>query len=229
MCSYNETSCEKWRKLPARISPGELPDEWHCSMNTWDTRFATCEAEEEERDEEPDKETDDVQPKDMNEKSKGFSRVIPRLAFTDGDRLGLVLLDGEGKHVTEEGYKKDDGHKDVRSFELENLDSYDALMIECGYKQGLEGKELTKERKKFQQALTKKRAKKVLSFTLVRYDDEGILGDNVGSTNKRRTTAKYKYTIRADDKYFAPFDELNIDDDRKPAAMETVMTASLQQ
>eukprot|EP00984_Skeletonema_dohrnii_P003198 scaffold1065_cov114-Skeletonema_dohrnii-CCMP3373.AAC.7 len=43
-------SCDKWRKLPANISPDELPHEWHCTMNTWDTRIATCDASEEEED-----------------------------------------------------------------------------------------------------------------------------------------------------------------------------------
>ena len=41
-------SCGKWRKLPANISPDTLPEEWHCSMITWDKYFATCAAAEEE-------------------------------------------------------------------------------------------------------------------------------------------------------------------------------------
>lgn len=41
------TTCGKWRKLPASISADSLPDEWYCTENTWDARFATCSAVEE--------------------------------------------------------------------------------------------------------------------------------------------------------------------------------------
>jgi len=40
--------CEKWRRLPARISPKDLPDVWYCSMNTWDPRSASCAIHEED-------------------------------------------------------------------------------------------------------------------------------------------------------------------------------------
>ncbi|KAL7473841.1 hypothetical protein ACHAXS_014361 [Conticribra weissflogii] len=36
--------CEKWRRLPPRISASDLPDVWYCSMNTWDINLATCTA-----------------------------------------------------------------------------------------------------------------------------------------------------------------------------------------
>ncbi|KAL9189654.1 hypothetical protein ACHAXT_009329 [Thalassiosira profunda] len=36
--------CEKWRRLPPRISAKDLPDVWYCSMNTWDINLATCTA-----------------------------------------------------------------------------------------------------------------------------------------------------------------------------------------
>ena len=36
--------CEKWRRLPPRISAADLPDVWYCSMNTWDINMATCTA-----------------------------------------------------------------------------------------------------------------------------------------------------------------------------------------
>lgn len=41
-------TCRKWRRLPPDISPESLPDRWLCSMNTWDTRFASCAADEED-------------------------------------------------------------------------------------------------------------------------------------------------------------------------------------
>jgi len=41
------TKCGKWRKLPASIAAASLPDEWYCTNNTWDVRFATCDAIEE--------------------------------------------------------------------------------------------------------------------------------------------------------------------------------------
>ena len=34
--------CEKWRRLPPRISADDLPDTWYCSMNTWDPVTASC-------------------------------------------------------------------------------------------------------------------------------------------------------------------------------------------
>ena len=40
-------SCEKWRKLPANVSPEDLPDKWYCNMNTWDVHLANCDADEE--------------------------------------------------------------------------------------------------------------------------------------------------------------------------------------
>lgn len=36
--------CQKWRRLPPRISAEDLPDVWYCSMNTWDINLATCTA-----------------------------------------------------------------------------------------------------------------------------------------------------------------------------------------
>ena len=33
------TTCGKWRKLPAGISAGSLPDEWYCKDNSWDARL----------------------------------------------------------------------------------------------------------------------------------------------------------------------------------------------
>jgi len=43
--------CRKWRRLPLDVDPESLPDLWVCSMNTWDPRFASCAAEEEDVDE----------------------------------------------------------------------------------------------------------------------------------------------------------------------------------
>ena len=45
--------CEKWRRLPPRISPEDLPDVWYCAMNTWDVNLATCTAVEEKHDANP--------------------------------------------------------------------------------------------------------------------------------------------------------------------------------
>ena len=39
--------CSKWRKAPAKIDTGSLPDQWHCALNTWDAAHASCEAAEE--------------------------------------------------------------------------------------------------------------------------------------------------------------------------------------
>ncbi|KAL3906261.1 MAG: hypothetical protein SGARI_004082, partial [Bacillariaceae sp.] len=42
--------CQKWRKLPPDISADELPDKWHCSMNTWNAATASCGAAEDKAD-----------------------------------------------------------------------------------------------------------------------------------------------------------------------------------
>jgi len=42
--------CHKWRKLPPHISADELPEVWHCSMNTWNPAAARCEVEEDKAD-----------------------------------------------------------------------------------------------------------------------------------------------------------------------------------
>ncbi|KAL7069072.1 CW-type Zinc Finger family protein [Cryptosporidium serpentis] len=39
--------CKKWRRLPLGMNPDTLPDEWVCSMNTWDISYNSCEALEE--------------------------------------------------------------------------------------------------------------------------------------------------------------------------------------
>lgn len=45
--------CEKWRRLPPRISAEDLPDVWFCSMNTWDINLATCTAIEDKHEASP--------------------------------------------------------------------------------------------------------------------------------------------------------------------------------
>lgn len=40
--------CNRWRKLPTHISSEDVPGKWDCIMNTWDLKYATCAAEEEE-------------------------------------------------------------------------------------------------------------------------------------------------------------------------------------
>ena len=41
-------TCGKWRKLALGMDPEDLPEMWHCNMNSWATDFATCDAPEEE-------------------------------------------------------------------------------------------------------------------------------------------------------------------------------------
>ena len=51
--TYAQVKCElcsKWRRLPPRNHPSfplDLPDNWNCSMNSWEEPRASCEAEEE--------------------------------------------------------------------------------------------------------------------------------------------------------------------------------------
>ncbi|KAH8583941.1 CW-type Zinc Finger family [Cryptosporidium sp. chipmunk genotype I] len=39
--------CKKWRKLPFGMNPNTLPEEWVCTMNTWDKLYSSCDAPEE--------------------------------------------------------------------------------------------------------------------------------------------------------------------------------------
>jgi len=43
-------SCGKWRRLPLSLKPEAVPDAWVCSLNTWDQRFASCDAVQEDED-----------------------------------------------------------------------------------------------------------------------------------------------------------------------------------
>ena len=40
--------CSKWRSVAHHVNNEELPDEWFCSMNTWDFHLNNCDAPEEE-------------------------------------------------------------------------------------------------------------------------------------------------------------------------------------
>ena len=40
-------SCAAWRIVPPSIDANKLPDRWHCEMNTWDPKRASCSAAEE--------------------------------------------------------------------------------------------------------------------------------------------------------------------------------------
>lgn len=42
--------CQKWRKTPAHIIVDDLPEEWYCSLNTWNPLYAKCSAKEEQDD-----------------------------------------------------------------------------------------------------------------------------------------------------------------------------------
>ena len=42
--------CHKWRKIPPHMSADSLPEVWYCTMNTWNPRAATCDAEEDKAD-----------------------------------------------------------------------------------------------------------------------------------------------------------------------------------
>ncbi|KAJ1432926.1 hypothetical protein B484DRAFT_394733, partial [Ochromonadaceae sp. CCMP2298] len=37
-------ACKKWRRVAWFVDSKALPDEWHCTMNTWDADNATCAA-----------------------------------------------------------------------------------------------------------------------------------------------------------------------------------------
>ncbi|KAI9914340.1 hypothetical protein PsorP6_006884 [Peronosclerospora sorghi] len=41
-------SCKKWRTVPRDFNLDAMPNHWYCDMNTWDTRYASCDVAEEE-------------------------------------------------------------------------------------------------------------------------------------------------------------------------------------
>ena len=78
--------CEKWRRLPPRISAADLPDVWYCAMNTWDINMATCTAVEDKHELSPSR------PAQYNEQSQ-----IPT-GFSSGSKLSYRnLIFGNGR------------------------------------------------------------------------------------------------------------------------------------
>ena len=75
--------CEKWRRLPPRISAEDLPDVWYCSMNTWDINLATCTAIEDKHEENT---------KDFNVQSQ-----IPTFAGSSSKTSYRNLIFGNGR------------------------------------------------------------------------------------------------------------------------------------
>ena len=35
-------ACEKWRKIPYTVDDDQLPDDWTCAQNVWDSKYSTC-------------------------------------------------------------------------------------------------------------------------------------------------------------------------------------------
>ncbi|KAK1742228.1 hypothetical protein QTG54_006793 [Skeletonema marinoi] len=75
--------CEKWRRLPPRISAEELPDVWYCSMNTWDINLATCTAIEDKHEE--------------NSKEYNVQSQIPTFAGSSSKTSYRNLIFGNGR------------------------------------------------------------------------------------------------------------------------------------
>ena len=51
-------TCEKWRKTAPGLKEEDLPDEFTCSMNTWDSARNSCDAEEEPQPEDDEEEAE---------------------------------------------------------------------------------------------------------------------------------------------------------------------------
>jgi len=66
-----------------RVSPESLPDAWVCGMNTWDTRFASCAADEED--------AEDVEAEDDRPMPVGSGRPANKLSFRE------LIFNAEGK------------------------------------------------------------------------------------------------------------------------------------
>jgi len=46
MC--NHTDCGKWRKIPSNVDVDNLPEQWYCTDNVWDSLHNCCDADEEQ-------------------------------------------------------------------------------------------------------------------------------------------------------------------------------------
>ncbi|KAJ8604689.1 hypothetical protein CTAYLR_006545 [Chrysophaeum taylorii] len=82
-------TCRKWRRLPQDVAPESLPDRWVCSMNTWDTRFASCAADEEDVDEVEDEPLPAVLPLPSTNRASGGAGG--KLSFRE------LIFNAEGK------------------------------------------------------------------------------------------------------------------------------------
>lgn len=75
-----KASCRKWRRLMQDVDPESLPDLWVCDMNTWDPRFASCDA--------PEEDVDDVDAEDAAAAAASQKKLSYReLLFTAEGKL----------------------------------------------------------------------------------------------------------------------------------------------
>jgi CW-type Zinc Finger len=54
-------TCTKWRRMPPTLSHADLPEQWYCHMNEYDSTRNTCEDSEEEQPERFDENDEDVE------------------------------------------------------------------------------------------------------------------------------------------------------------------------
>ena len=71
--------CDTWRIVPPSIDLNKLPNRWHCEMNTWDPKRASCSA------------ADEVAPSASNH-ADGCSVAIETLYLIKGHQRSAVLL-----------------------------------------------------------------------------------------------------------------------------------------
>ena len=65
--------CKKWRTVPTSIDLASLPEQWFCTMNTWNSNYNTCDAAQEE-----DEDDDDASNNAPQKAGKKRKRAAPK-------------------------------------------------------------------------------------------------------------------------------------------------------
>tara|TARA_B100000795_G_C22790692_1_gene436776 strand:- start:130 stop:2016 length:1887 start_codon:yes stop_codon:yes gene_type:complete len=127
--------CKKWRTVSTSIDLASLPEQWFCSMNTWNSNFNTCEAlQEEDEDDESNK------PQKAGKKRK---RAKPK-SSKDGSSTGRTPRASKTPRVGERASKRS---KNVVDYSKGGAGETDGINYEILEQQEKDAKDRAQRRK----------------------------------------------------------------------------------
>ena len=128
--------CLKWRRVPFHVDVDALPDEWNCSLNTWDPPAATCQAPQDLWD--PEKESTIDTHNEYDEKSDDFGLGqwrdvwdVQNAVYYEGQIIKMGYDDGTIV-VKEKEDKKYSNHMNCNTSTTEAMDVNNSSVIEDG-------------------------------------------------------------------------------------------------